>query len=176
MSFVKPLDDFDVHPLILPNLSKMPNSIEDFVDAEEEIILRKLLGNTLYDAMTAGLAEDSIEEKWTLLRDGDTYTIGGNSYRWVGLRDMLKGYIYFRWLEDTNEDITGVGAVKGKAENANVVSAWPKMVRGWELFAKKAGAGLEKSNSLYGYVTTKGESVYADFEFCDPGYKNRFDF
>lgn len=171
--FVKPLDDFNLSPFNIPNIDSFENSFTDFITEEEEVILRSLFGNTLYDEFIEGIAEDTPDEKWTLLRDGDTYQDGGVTNRWIGLRKMLKGYIYFRWLEDNEETLTGIGVVKGKAENAVVLSAWPKMVRAWNAFAKAAGANESMVNSLFGYVKAKG--VYSNFAFSDPKLKNRFD-
>ena len=48
--------DFDVVPFALPNLDKAPNSFANFVDANIEEQLRKVLGDFFYDAFINGLA------------------------------------------------------------------------------------------------------------------------
>lgn len=48
--------DFDVIPYAIPNLTGN-NSFPDYVDREEEDILKSLLGKSLYDAFIEGLEE-----------------------------------------------------------------------------------------------------------------------
>lgn len=181
--------DFDIPPYIIPNLagSGPINSFNAYVEREEEKILKSLLGVTLYDSFIEGLDEDYPDEVWTNLRDGATYELWGKTYEWVGLNKMLTPFIFAIWTRDNYVRQSGVGTVKGKAENAKVVNPGRNIATAYNEFSHIAGNCNEKKNTLWGYLSVVGAlgtfddsfddsfdtfEQYFDFVFKDPGLMN----
>ena len=92
-------EDFGVLPYSIPNIDQADSGFEEFVVQEQEKILRRLLGNLLFEAFKAGLDEDqdpdddqtpedessdNVEERWIDLRDGVNYTYQDKTYIILG--------------------------------------------------------------------------------------------
>lgn len=170
--FVNIADDFNTEPYTLPNVQDN-SSFEDFVNAEEKKILIKLFGKFFYDALIEGLLADPIEERWSNLRDGYTYTHFNKTYYWEGLKSMLIPYIYYRWLKCNTSHTTGVGVVIANTENSTISTPVYKMQEAWNEFVGivigtyQYGYG---NNSLYGFLYNSGDvyiDVYPENEYSD---------
>jgi hypothetical protein len=181
--------DFNIPPLVIPNLqgSGPINSFNAYVEREEEKILKSLLGVTLYNSFIEGLDTDYPDEVWLKLRDGDTYIIDGKTYEWVGMKKALVPYIFAMWTRDNYRRQSGVGTVKGKAENATVVNPKFEIATAYNDFSHLVGNCHDKKNTLYGYLSVMGGlgtfdgsfddsfdtfDQYFDFVFNDPGRMN----
>lgn len=169
--------DFDIPPYNIPNLQKVKNTFESYRDLKEEEVLRFLLGDDIYDALKLGIVgveEDDIEQRWKDLRDGVSYTYFGKSYRYTGLKTLLKPYFFAEWVDDHWKQFSGIGVVTPKAENATVKYPLKAIISAWNEFCFLAGTGLNyyydshhfrhgRSNyhgTLYGYLRTS--SAYDD--------------
>jgi len=207
--------DFDVLPFSIPDLP--PNTFPDYVEEQEEAILKRLLGKTFYDEFIAGrtwqtwtsaitfgdgdLATDGVnlweslqaantnkalaegawwtqvtDNIWFKLEYGADYEYSGKDYDWKGMKHLLKPYIYYMWVRDSADNQTSIGVVVPNAENAQVISPYQRIVRGWNEFVVRAGADYSIANTLYGYLIAN----VADFpegteEFCQIGFMNQFD-
>lgn len=181
--------DFDLLPYNIPNLEgdKMGNTFADYVEEQEEEILKSLLGVTLYESFIEGLEEDYPEDWWIALRDGADYLYKGKTYEWVGMKKMLIPYIYSMWLRDTYDAHTGIGVVQGKAENSKVINPGKRIARAYNKFSHIVGNTCDKKNTLFGYLQITGSSgtfdgtfddsfdtfqMYFDYVFHDPGLMN----
>jgi hypothetical protein len=181
--------DFNIPPLIIPNLQGNGpiNTFNAYVAREEEKVLKSLLGVTLYNSFIEGLDTDYPDEVWEKLRDGDTYLIGEKTYEWVGMNKMLVPYIFAMWTQDNYHRQSGVGTVKGKAENARIVNPGREICWAYNEFSHIAGNCRENKNTLWGYLSVMGASgtfddsfddsfdtfaAYFDFVFKDPGRMN----
>jgi hypothetical protein len=89
MAILQYTDFTSLHLIVLQNANDQA-LLTDIITYTEKKYLRKLLGDDLYTAFIAGIAEVTPEAKWTQLRDGVTYTYGGESYVFSGLKEMLK--------------------------------------------------------------------------------------
>ena len=181
--------DFDIPPLVIPNLAGAGpiNSFNAYVVREEEKILKSLFGVTLYNSFIEGLDTDYPDEVWLKLRDGDTYIIDGKTYEWVGLNKTLVPFIFAMWTRDNYHRQSGVGTVKGKAENAKVVNPGREIAIAYNEFSHYVGNCHDRKNTLYGYLSVMGGlgtfdgtfddsfdtfDQYFDFVFKDPGRMN----
>jgi hypothetical protein len=181
--------DFNVVPYDIPNLtgSGPINSFNSYVEREEKALLKSLLGKSLYDSFIEGLDTDYPEQIWLDLRDGGDYVIMGKTYEWVGMKEMLIPYIKSEWLHDNYTQLSGIGTVKGKAENATVVNPRRKIAELWNEFTHIAGNCHNRKDTLWGYLSILGAGgtfdgtfddtfdtfgAYLDFVFKDPGLKN----
>lgn len=180
--------DFDIQPYTIPNLSGNNNFL-DYVEREEEDILKSLLGKSLYDAFIDGLDTDYPEDRWVDLRDGADYIYLEKTYEWVGMKKMLIPYIFSMWLRDTFDNNSGIGVVVAKGENSKIINPGNRISRNFNEFSRIASNCKDQKNTLYGFLYNKGLSgeyddifgsefetfgQYLNFVFKDPGRMNTF--
>jgi len=160
MAFVT-IDDFGVPPYQLPNLDQVINTFNDYIEQKEQEVLSKILGDALYQAMTAGLAvvpnpealpPIEVEPRWVALRDGVGYTDGIYPYKWYGLKQILVPYIHSMWIRDTFQYPTTLSIIEPKAENGRVVNPSRIIVQGYNAFSRMVGNKYQLKNTLYGYL------------------------
>lgn len=173
-------EDFDVIPYSIPNLDKVENTFMDYVDTEEEKVLREILGSKLYESFIQGIGvvdsnsgDAPIEDKWLKLRDGSTYENCGKQYKYKGMVSLLKPYIYAMWLRDSWDNHSGIGIVKADAENATVINPGRRIVRGYNDFSNQVGGRFNHANTLYGFLSVNSED-YPDWVFTYQGRMNIF--
>ncbi len=155
-------------------------------------------GNDVWQALTEttgvipseGTDWTLIEEdnRWLLLKNGNTYTVNGKFYRWAGMIKTLKALIYSRWVEYTSLTVNGL--VTPKTENNIPVDPGTLICRAWNDWSKKVGGPCAIYNTLYGYLyyTNLNESTFDDtfdetfqdfydylaYEFVEQPTKNTF--
>jgi hypothetical protein len=162
--------DFDVLPYNLPNTDNA--GFQDYVDEHEKHILTYLMGPAMYDQLIAG--KEASEQKWMDIVNGKAYQISEeHSYRWGGLKQMLKPYIYAMWLRDTFDAVTSAGVQVAKVENATIIRPTDRIVRAYNVFAMLAGTRKSVIDSLYGFVAVNS-TEYPSFKWKDPGTMNTF--
>lgn len=183
--------DFNTLPYAIPNLDDADNAMafEDFVEEQEEIVLRELLGDVLYEAFVLGLVEP-VAQRWADLKDGVDYLDADDKIRkWKGMAAMLKPYIFARWIATYPDNLTGSGVVVVESENATSINPSPKLSEAFLDYKKIAGSGQYCKNTLYQYlylsddkyladVATEADSIeeYVWENFEAPGLENEFDF
>ena len=90
----------------------------------ENYATQGLLGKELYNELIADL--DSSNEpqsaKFIALVDGVTYTEGGNTYNFVGIREILKHFVYASYLKYRYSFETGIGSVKLNSKNSTLIT------------------------------------------------------
>lgn len=201
-------EDFNILPYRLASLaSGAAEEFQSFIDAEEELFLREVLGDNLYDAFISGLADlpddwDSTvptvigdeyvygsdvwraetvttgvtpvvgsdwtlietDNRWLLLRNGNTYLMYDKRYRWVGMVKALKALIFSRWVEYNASQNTVNGFVTPKVENNIPVDPGQQICRAWNDWSEKVGGACNPYNSLYGYLyfTNLNEQTFDD--------------
>jgi len=106
--------------------------LQYYIDRYEKEFLTYALGNSLYDAFMAGLAEPTIAQKWLDLRDGKTYNVvgfDGKTYpiKWNGLKNTEKKsfiafMVYWHILKDSYERF---GNSLGISESENTTHSNP---------------------------------------------------
>ena len=150
-------EDFDLPPYNIPNLQKVKNTFESYRDEKEEEVLRFLLGDDLYEGFKAGITdadgkpkeEADIDQRWKNLRDGVSYSYMGNSYRYTGLKNLLKPYFYSQWVEDHWKPFSGIGVVTPKGENATVKYPLKNIMNAWNDFCFLAGTSIKQYRGYY---------------------------
>lgn len=119
-------------------------------------------GNDVWEAVTvttgtspvAGSDWTLIEEdnRWLLLKNGNTYSISGKKYIWVGMVETLKALIFSKWIRYTYKKHTGNGFVVPKIENNYSVNPSQDICDAWNEWSKCVGGQFHPYNSLYGYI------------------------
>lgn len=169
--------NFDVLPYNIPAGELNLNTFQTFVNANEEEILRKLLGHKLYDQFIEGLEDDYPETNFpemVALRDGGYYDYEGVQQQWKGMVEMLKPYINSRWIYENIETYTKSGMTSAKVENSNVIDARGKISRDDAMFLSLCGWKCSMRNSLYGFLKVN-IADYPDWVWTNPDSLNRWD-
>lgn len=164
-------EDFEIPPYSIPNLADPQDetasdgTFEDFVEEQEELELRMLLGDTLYEEFVTNI--ESTDEWWAKLRDGGSYTYNEKSYKWKGMKDMLVPYIWFMWMRWLETKKTQEGASLAVTENGERVSLARELCFAYNEYAHKSGFSECRSvrNTLYGLLKSDPEH-YATWEDC----------
>jgi len=135
-----------------------------YIDQVQEDILTSLLGWTLYDELDTALdlPPPSLPAKWTNLIDGDTYTSGEITFKFKGLTEMLKHFVFFYYMRDNEMENTQIGVVINSATNADRVTPVTS-----NLLRRHWNKGIKIYNDACSYITITNEpsEVYADFHF-----------
>lgn len=148
-----------------------------YIDVYEREILIRLLGYTLYKEFTEGLAEATIEQKWTDLLEGKEYTVTVNevdyTVKWNGLQNIQKvslitDWVYFNWLRQNNEQLTGLGVSSANKENATDYDKNFKLVQSHNRCAENAGndCNNELEPTLYNYLNNHPDD-YTNWVFTE---------
>ncbi len=151
----------------IAGLNALPPEWEN--EAAYNIGEQVLYGSSIWEAIAYSIGVEPVEgidwtlvevSKWVLLRDGTEYSYPVNSsypdnqtFVWVGMKQMLKPYIYSEWLKDTFDSHSGIGIVESKAENSNVISPAKRIVDAYNEFAFIAGTsdGIDAYEEYYDY-------------------------
>ncbi len=189
-------DDFNVIPYNIPNLDKVSDTFSSYVDEQEAIVLKKLLGYKLYTEFIAGLAVlPTPDAKWTDLKNGKEYDYLDVTYKWDGMVALLRPFIYSIWLRDTFDNHSGAGIVISAPENSEVISPLTRIVRAQNQFCMTAGInyryngyldwfqdfevsniyGIAMRNTLFGFLKVN-IADYPDLAYQAPVPMNFFDF
>lgn len=184
-------EDYNTLPYAIPNLDDADNAVafEDFVEEQEEKVLRELLGDVLYEAFVLGL-EAPVAQRWTDLKDGVGYDDeNGKTRKWKGMKAMLKPYIFARWVATYPGNLTGGGVVVVEGENSTTINPSPKISEAFLDYKKLAGTDQYEPNTLYQYLYLSEDKYLADIateadtikeyvweNFEVPGLENEFDF
>jgi len=158
-------------------------------------------GNNIWKALTvttgvfpvAGSDWELVEtNKWLELKNGAEYTYASKVWKWAGMVKLLTPFIYSRYVEENVEQFTGNGVVVASNENSTLVSPAFKVTRAHNKYAELAGVARGVRNNypyysyrfdqsfecfsyedtLYGFLTAKGLTVYPDWCFESPGLRN----
>jgi len=134
-------------------------SVQGYIDTHEPIILKKLLGYTLYAEFIAAL-DDTPAQKWIDLRDGETYTDpDGYTQDYEGIQQIIADYVYFAITSDKESTATATGMMKSEKENSTSIA--PINKQAWAL-----NDLAERAFYLNGYIVKANEDTedtYADY-------------
>ena len=81
----------------------------------QQRIFRELLGESLYQ----DLVDNSGSAPWPAFLDGETVTIDGYKYEWVGAKTMLSYFLYFYFKRDAESQDSNVGEKISNTENSS---------------------------------------------------------
>lgn len=175
--------DFNKMPFNIPQSDDRPNALSDVIDFYEEEALKRVLGSALYSEFIAGVFVDpaasplvakedaDIEEKWLLLRDGGEYTYREKTYRYDGVKNFLKPYVFQAVVTDDAQTLTPIGAVQVDTENGSVVSPGQQIMRAYRIFSQAVGDCHLYKDTLWGFLSAN-KLEYPNWNFKSPGSRN----
>jgi hypothetical protein len=132
-------------PLAIANLSQpaVSSVVDTYILLKGEELLSKAMGESLKDAYLAGIEETVVEERWSNLRDGLSFTNQSDiRRRWVGFAaesaiplNPVACYVWFHLQRDGSIQMSGIGSVQAQAENAGTVSPAQPLSMIWNQMA-----------------------------------------
>ena len=130
------------------------------IAAMQPELLREYFGSTFAIWLAAQLATNPIPAPVSELVNGVQWTgTDGQSYFFIGLKEILKRDIYYRWKEETDSYSSTMGESKPNKENASTISPRDRMVRTWN-------EKIDLMESMYYMLTyreSNGIKVYPDY-------------
>lgn len=170
------LTDFLERPYRIPHQEESTD-LEAFIQSKEAELLRDILGTTLYNAYTTGIAAGSPAQKWVDLRDGKDYTYANVLYRFHGLDTLLVPAIFALWVKETSDVYTSSGTVRPQpASNNTGISPRRRIAEAWGKFQDLVGSECDYRDSLYGFLlANESDYSFVTSEWTTPGSMNAFD-
>lgn len=153
--------------ILLTNKDALATDLTQAIDQYEKEILISLLGYKLYKLMSAS---PTVEPYKSLIEGAEfDLTFAGitQTLKWEGLKNSAKisliaYYVYYKYQERNFIKPGAVGTNKPKAEAAEIVSPYPKMVSAWNNMVNLYGQYPTKVSLLKpdGYVFDCKPSAY----------------
>lgn len=119
-------------------------------------------GNDIWKALTvttgttpvAGINWELVEadNKWLLLKNGNTYDYADMTYEWVGMVEALRPAVYSLWLIENARKKTNSGTVTNKMPNTEIISPNYDIVRNWNQWCDQVGTPWDFENTFYGFM------------------------
>lgn len=172
--------DFLERPYKIPNQDESKD-FNSFLSSAEEDILISLLGYELYAAFLEGLdSSGDIAEIWTALRDGAEYEFVGKTYKYNGLKDLLKPELYSFWMTAGQYKFTNTGWLVNRpalgrdgGQVSDTIDADEFRIQYHNEFVRKVGINGNLANTFYGFMVANEEN-YENWEFTQPLLTNRY--
>jgi hypothetical protein len=161
--------------------------ISYYITKFEPEILKKCLGESLYNEFISGLSSQSIAQKWLDLRDGKTYVNNGLTIVWPGFKNaqkesLLTYFIYYKFLYFNGNFATTSGMRVANSENSRVTDSRNEQVFAYNKCLDLIGCEEENikqnyqiikllinnKSTLYNFLKWSNEqnsSTYPNWEF-----------
>lgn len=103
---------------------------QEAIDYVEKYYLKRLFGIDLYNLFIADLALPTAGQPTAarfikVFNAFDYQHTDDCIYSSEGIKEMLKGFVYFYWLRDLNKKVATTGTIKTKSSNSeNISSNW----------------------------------------------------
>lgn len=170
----------------------------DWVSTAPTVISTEYVhGNNIWEALTVQTGTAPIagsdwalveaNNRWLLLKNGNTYLMNGKNYRWIGMVEALKPLIYSLWTRYGVVQLTVNGFVVPVSENSGRYEPKQPIGDAWNDWSRYIGGKCKAVNTLYGYLynsadfndvfdnTFKSFVDYLDYEFTEQGNQNFLD-
>ena len=122
------INDFQMHPCFVKSEEFGNDLLDDIVSFEQENILIDLLGQAEFQKFTADYSGSELvwdSQEWIDFVDGVAYTITdvtstSITINWTGIKNVIKYFVYVKWLNQAGEYNNNTGASRATNENATV--------------------------------------------------------
>ena len=188
MNAVLLITDFSIPPYVIPQSKEVALVFATYSKEQQDKVLEKIMGRKFFAAFETGMAQATPLQKWQDLLNGVSYQSNGKTYSWIGIKNLLKPFIYSQWIGATANPNSGIGIVRMDSENALFVNPAYEISRSWNTFNRNVGGCHSVYNTLYGYLFLSGDTYlddvapeydsfvsYLSANFNCPGRKNAFD-
>jgi hypothetical protein len=138
--------------------------VKAFIDKYEPIIVRKVVGDKLYNEIQA--ASEPYTGEMAVLLNGGTYTVEGVDYHFRGLKWITAGFIYYWYQRNNAYSVAQTGGQSPNFEVATARSMNFKMVSAWNQATELIGLNSCDTGTLKHFLTN------SDFEhYCISNYE-----
>lgn len=162
---------FFVGDINIANTSKpeVAQSVNLFISKYENELLIQILGIDLYDQMKA----NPTEERFQKLINGDkdfnwrglVYTYNGSETKY----SLIAYYVYWWWVKDKYIWNSGVGTIRPKPSEGEIMSPALKMMESWNTFSDQA-------YELTTYIRLNSDVYYEWTPYCLSDFEKVNDF
>jgi hypothetical protein len=183
-----------LYKAFIDGIAALPGSYDE--ETATVVDTEYVYGNSIWKALTvttgvlpvAGINWELVEEdnKWLTLKNGSEYEYASKDWKWNGLVKLLTPFIYSRWVRDNVDSFSGNGVVVPSNENSQIISPATRICRAHNDYAEKCGVFRDRyvglsyryeqcftyEDTLFGFLTAKGETVYPDWTFEAPRIMN----
>jgi len=154
------------------------STLSDYITRYEPEILRRLLGETLYQLVAAYDAESS-DQRIIDLVAGKDYTVGDYTVSWKGLINttdyisLIAYYVYYWYVRDKISNLATTGFISSSHENAQNSAPNIKLAEVWGKMRELYGYYGQDSllPSCYNFLA-EHESDYPEWDFTEIGTIN----
>jgi len=116
--FLTSTDFIGYYQIAKPN-SHQIGELQSYIDSVEPSVLRDLLGCELYDLFIADLVSGVPQSaRFTAIFNAFNLDDGDCQYRSLGIKEMLKGFVYYSYVRDSDYFNTISGNVKNNFANS----------------------------------------------------------
>ena len=170
--------DYFVNEINVPDIGSTYSNLSEYIDRYEPEVLRRLLGETLYQDVAAYDADTSSQAIIDLVT-GKDYTLGEYTVSWKGLVNtddyisLIAYYVYYFYLRDQVDRLASTGYVTSTHENSRAVWANDKMHAVWHSMRELYGYPGQNSllPSCYNFLS-EHMSSYPTWYFANAGSVN----
>lgn len=186
-----------LYKAFIDGLAALPDAYDE--ETATEINSEYVYGNSIWKALTvttgvfpvAGVNWELVEvNKWLELKNGAEYSYASKVWKWAGMVKLLIPFVYSRYVQENVQRFTGNGVVVASNENSTLVSPDFKICRAHNRYAELCGVVrgggvyvvwneryrytecFSYEDTLYGFLSAKGNTVYPDWCFESPGLMN----
>jgi len=116
------------------------------------------MGNAVTDATKWEVVVDADRTRWLRLIEGESYEYSDRTYKWFGLKKMVRPLIWSLWTRYNVSADTAQGKAAAAIENANRADNFQSICDAWNKYVDYScgkyciGDVISMYDSLYGYL------------------------
>jgi len=161
------ISDFEAGRFRLPLNPDLIKQLDAFIDENEECYLEDLLGCELATLFIADLDVDNIPQtpRFVQIMDKFCEDVNECGYRIksAGIKEMLKGFIYFYYGRSLTSILSSVGSIKASGENSQ------PSLQASTLLRKNFNYSIDTFQAIQEYICINPET-YPEFKGIERNY------
>lgn len=165
MSILK-LTDFEKGRYKIPLTSSQEDDLQIHIDFVENYYLKRLFGIELYDLFVIDLAAPTAGEPTDarfvkVFNAFDFQDTNDIIFTSGGIKEMMKGLVYFYYLRDLNQRVTTVGTTELTTANSENISAL------WANVTSRYNEGVNTYRVIQYFMDVFDDVTYPEFNGND---------
>ena len=172
MSLILTTDDFSTGRFKIPKNTKQTADLQVYLDRVEAEYLPQLFGVELYNLFVADYnsapAGQPTAPRFILIFDPFLFQDDQRYLRSEGIKEMLKGFVYYLYLRDRITRVTTTGLKETKSENADNVSGTHHDLN------SRFNEAVESYQAMQSYMLNVDPDDYPEFKGIVQRYNHIF--
>jgi hypothetical protein len=168
MSIIQ-VTDFANGKFIIPTNPMQTTDLQTYIDDAQRSFLVQLLGVELYDLFIADLV-NNVPQSARFIKIFNPFNDQTNDVLTIsdGMKEMLKGFVYYLYLRDLVNRATTTGLTKSLPENADNVSGV------WYDLNRRYNESVETYKVIQNYMVVVDPTNYKEYEGVNLDYNHNF--